>query len=380
MTHLSVVAIAAGLALSAASGDCQAQQAPKAKEKKEIIIREGDDGREKMTIVVDGDKVTVNGKPLSEYEGDDVIVRRRRSGDGAPFVFVRPPMAPMSPVAPMSPLVPMPPMDPISGGKSWRYAWEDDDFPRVNRTPRAFLGVVTEKADKGARIEEVSEGSAAAKAGLREGDIITAVGGKPVSGPESLVELIRARKPEEAVEIAYLRDNKKKTVKARLGKTETMRVEAFEFNMPEFEESFRRGMRDLEPELRRSQAELERAQRELQRAYRDQQREFRFYGTPDMNRAGRPRMGMEVEDTEDGKGARIVDVDSGSPADKAGLKKGDVLVDINNRKISGTDDAVQALRDGRNASSLPVSVMRDGKPFNTTVQMPRDRKKADLEP
>jgi serine protease Do len=89
---------------------------------------------------------------------------------------------------------------------------------------------------------------------------------------------------------------------------------------------------------------------------------------------------MEVEDTEDGKGARIVDVDSGSPADKAGLKKGDVLVDINNRKISGTDDAVQALRDGRNASSLPVSVMRDGKPFNTTVQMPRDRKKADLEP
>jgi serine protease Do len=375
MTHLSVVAIAAGLALSVASRDCQAQQAPKAKEKKEIIIREGDDGKEKMTIVVDGDRVTVNGKPLSEYEGDDVIVRRRRSGDGEPFVFVEPPMAPLAPMGPMP------------RAKAWRYSFDDENFPRVSRSPRAFLGVVTEKADKGARIEEVSEGSAAAKAGLREGDVITAVGGKPVSGPESLMELIRARKPEEEVELNYLRDNKKKTVKVRLGKTEAVAVEAFEFNIPDMEASIQRGMRDLEPELRRSQIEMERAQRELQRAHRDQERAFRdqermfrFYDAPEINWKARPRMGMQVEDSEDGKGARIVDVEPGSPADKAGLKKGDLVIEINSRKISGTGDAVGALRDGRDASTLPVTVMRDGKPFNAQVQMPRDKKKADLEP
>lgn len=368
MTHLSVVAIAAGLALTMASQDCRAQQAPKAKEKKEIIIREKGAGKEKMTIVVDGDEITVNGKPLAEYEGDNIIIRKRRSGDEAPFVFVQPPVAPM------------PPMGPMPRGRARAFSWTEDEMPRVQRTPRAFLGVVTEKTDKGAKIEEVSEGSAAAKAGLREGDVITSVGGKPVTGPESLVELIRARKPEEEVEIGYLRDNKKKTAKVRLGKTDAVSVEAFEFTIPEFDESIRRGMRDLEPELRRSQAEMERAQRELQRAYRDQQRQFRFYPAPEMNWNERPRMGMQVEDTEDSKGARIVDVASGSPADKAGLRKGDVVIEINNRKIGGTDDAVGALRDGRDASSLPVTVMRDGKPFNTTVQMPKDLKKADLEP
>lgn len=368
MTHVSVLAIAAGIALSVASRDCQAQQAPKTQEKKEIIIREKGDGKEKMTIVVDGDEVTVNGKPLSEYEGENIIIRKRRSGDGEPFVFVQPPMAPMAPMGPMP------------RSRSRGFSWSEEDKPHVQRTPRAFLGVVTEKAEKGARIEEVSEGSAAAKAGFREGDIITSVGGKSVTGPESLVDLIRTRKPEEEVEIGYLRDNKKKTAKVRLGKTEAVKVESFEFTMPEIDESIRRGMRDLEPELRRSQHEVERAQREMQRALRDGQRQFRFYGTPEMDWTERPRMGMQVEDTEDGKGARIIDVESGSPAEKAGLKKGDVVVDINNRKIGGTDDAVDALREGRNAASVPVSVLRDGKPFNTTVQFPKDRKKADLEP
>jgi serine protease Do len=368
MTHLSVAAIAAGIALALVSQDCQAQQAPKVQEKKEIIIRDKGDGKEKMTIVVDGDNVTVNGKPLSEYEGDNIIIRKRRSGEGAPFVFVQPPMAPM------------PPMGPMPRARHYRFSWDDEDMVHVKRTPRAFLGVVTEKTEKGARIEEVSEGSAAAKAGFKSGDVITSVGGKPVSGPESLVELIRARKPEEEVEIGYLRDNKKKTAKVKLGKTEASSVGEFEFVIPEFEESLRRGMRDLEPELRRSQAEMERAQREMQRAFREQERQFRFYPAPDMYRKERPRMGMQVEDTDDGKGARIADIAPGSPAEKAGLKKGDVVIEINSRKISGTDDAVGALRDGRDASSLPVTVMRDGKPFNTTVQMPKDLKKADLEP
>lgn len=380
MTHLSVVAVAAGLTLALTSRDCQAQQAPKVQEKKEIIIREKGDGKEKMTIVVDGDQVTVNGKPLSEYEGDNIIIRKRRSGDGEPFVFVQPPMPPMPPMAPMAPMSPMSPMAPMPRAKSWRFSLDENDMPHARRAPRAFLGVVTEKADKGARIEEVSDGSAAAKAGLKEGDIITSVGGKAVTGPESLVELIRARKPEEEVQIGYLRDDKKRTAKVKLGKTETWSGEEFEIDIADLDESIRRGMRDIEPELRRSQQEMERAQREMQRAFRDGQRQFRFYSAPDMQWNERPRMGMQVEDMEDGKGARIVDIASGSPADKAGLKKGDVVIEINKRKVAGTDDAVGALRDGREASTLPVTVMRDGKPFNTTVKMPKDLKKADLEP
>src|SRR5918911_994438 len=52
------------------------------KEKKEaqqiIITRKGD---EKVTVEVNGDKITVNGKPLDEYKDDDVSVRVRKYKD-----------------------------------------------------------------------------------------------------------------------------------------------------------------------------------------------------------------------------------------------------------------------------------------------------------
>src|SRR5262245_7273827 len=52
----------------------------KEKEKKEnqqIIITSTGDKNEKIVVEVNGDKVTVNGKPIEEYKGDDVIVRQR---------------------------------------------------------------------------------------------------------------------------------------------------------------------------------------------------------------------------------------------------------------------------------------------------------------
>ena len=41
---------------------------PSKKQKKEIIIHEGSDSSQKMVVIVNGDKVTVNGK---EYNGDE---------------------------------------------------------------------------------------------------------------------------------------------------------------------------------------------------------------------------------------------------------------------------------------------------------------------
>ena len=51
--------------------------APKEKKTEEIIIRQNGDKDNKMTIQVDGDSITVNGKPLSEYHDGDVTIMKR---------------------------------------------------------------------------------------------------------------------------------------------------------------------------------------------------------------------------------------------------------------------------------------------------------------
>ena len=50
---------------------------PKDKKTEEIIIRKNGDKDNKMTIQVNGDSITVNGKPLSEYHDGDVTIMKR---------------------------------------------------------------------------------------------------------------------------------------------------------------------------------------------------------------------------------------------------------------------------------------------------------------
>ena len=68
----------------------------------------------------------------------------------------------------------------------------------------------------GAEVKEVTEGSAGDKAGLEKGDIITAVNDAPVVSSNALVAAIRGYEPGETVELTYLRDGEKNTVKVTL--------------------------------------------------------------------------------------------------------------------------------------------------------------------
>jgi putative serine protease PepD len=69
----------------------------------------------------------------------------------------------------------------------------------------------------GAEINEVSSGSPGEKAGLKAGDIITAVHGNAVASSDALVASIRAYQPGETVEVTYLRDGKSSKVDVKLG-------------------------------------------------------------------------------------------------------------------------------------------------------------------
>ncbi|WP_417602635.1 PDZ domain-containing protein [Owenweeksia hongkongensis] len=100
--------------------------------------------------------------------------------------------------------------------------WVDsnDDFEMSNT---AFLGVVgytineNGGGEKKVRITKVIEGEAAAKAGLKNEDIIEFVDGKTLETYEELVEVIRAKKPGDVVKVKVKREGKSKEMEVTLG-------------------------------------------------------------------------------------------------------------------------------------------------------------------
>lgn len=88
----------------------------------------------------------------------------------------------------------------------------------------AALGVVVGQevatVDKvsrlGARVQEINSGSAADKAGLKEGDIITKIDGKPVKGSLSLVGFVRQYAVGDTVELTVVRNGKEQKIPVTL--------------------------------------------------------------------------------------------------------------------------------------------------------------------
>ncbi|MEP7319246.1 MAG: PDZ domain-containing protein, partial [Panacibacter sp.] len=199
--------VAVLMAVILSTGAVQAQNKVKTKpdEKKSesIIIRKKGNSKEKLTIVVDGDKVTVNGKPVDDYKSDNVdIIREDDEFD--------------MPMPAMAMRAPMPP------GADWKMF--GDDFMREIHSNKAFLGVMTKETEEGARVTEVTKESAAAKAGIKEGDVITKVGDEKIKDADDLYKAIGKYKPDDKVVVTYKRDGKENTATATLAENKQVRA------------------------------------------------------------------------------------------------------------------------------------------------------------
>ena len=89
--------------------------------------------------------------------------------------------------------------------KKFMIVTEDDDHEQNNN--KAQLGVFLDRSEKGVRIIDTIEGSAAAGAGLRKGDVITAIGDQLVATMQDVVTEIGNYKPSEIIILHFLRDN-----------------------------------------------------------------------------------------------------------------------------------------------------------------------------
>ncbi|MBI3720542.1 MAG: PDZ domain-containing protein [Sphingobacteriales bacterium] len=300
----------------------------KVKGEQHVIIRKKDG--EKATIVIDGDKVTINGKPADEWKDGDVEVLNdinpRIRIEGSPRIV-------------------------IPRGNMKMKMWGDED------EKGGKLGVYMKDNDKGAEVTEVQENSSASKAGLQKGDIITKVGDKKVDDAESLTDAVRKHKAGEEVTVTYLRDGKEKSTKAKLDK----RKGGFEWN------------HDFGPEMKEFNMDLAPLEGLRNMPFEDFGHNFMWRGG-----GGNHKLGIKIQDLEESDGVKITEVEDSSIAAKAGLKKDDVLLEVAGDKIEDTNDAREAIWDNWEKGSFTIKVNRNGSPMNIEVKIPKKIKSADL--
>jgi putative serine protease PepD len=79
---------------------------------------------------------------------------------------------------------------------------------------------VADAENGGALVSNVTANSAASKAGLQQGDVITAVDGKAINGADDLVQAIQGGSVGQKMTIDYTRNGAKKTVSVTLAEAQ----------------------------------------------------------------------------------------------------------------------------------------------------------------
>lgn len=236
---------------------------------------------------------------------------------------------------------------------------QPDDRPRsvvAIAGSRSFLGVgVVEvnaervkalnlKEERGVEITRVEENSPAAKAGLKVQDVVLEYNGNRVEGAEQFVRLVRETPTGREVKLQISRNGQVQTLPATI---ETRKMKAIELgdmnvvvpNMPEIRIPELTGMMNTRSSMLGVEAESLNPQL------------AEFFGVKE--------------------GVLIRSVNKGSAAEKAGMKAGDVVTKIEDRKVTTPAEITRALR-SIDKKPVAVSVTREKRDMtvNVTVEEP----------
>jgi len=223
-----------------------------------------------------------------------------------------------------------------------------DDLREHGRVSRARLGVHITDVDKetmealgldkreGALVPLVESGSAADTAGIRAGDVIISIDGTPIRKAHDLPIRVARHAPGDKVKIGLVRDGKKQTV--------TVTLEA----MPE-EETAQNGGTQGE----KSKVRLGIAGEDL---------------TPELAATLQVRVKS---------GLVIQQVQPGSPAQQAGITRGDVIFRINGEDVKGMNGFSKLAKNFKPGDVLRVMLDRQGDQVFALIKLPKEREKAE---
>ena len=179
-----------------------------------------------------------------------------------------------------------------------------------NDAQRGWLGVSIDETDRGVRVTEVTDSSPAGQGGVRVGDLLAGVDGNDVPDFDALVDAIGGRPPQAEVTLSVVR-----TVGLALGAPPADAAEA-------------------PPEPRQPRRP-----------------------EPPAPAAGGPGyLGVELSGEDQVRIDRVVE---GSPAEKAGLRAGDMIIAIDADAVGSIEDLAGAIAEAGAGSEVVLDLLRD---------------------
>jgi serine protease Do len=304
---------------------------------------------ERVNVLIDGDKIIINGEEVAENDP-------RINGQGKNGVILKKMVTPGKNNKGYK-LVEGKPLD-----------MNIDDvltFAAPAQSNAAFLGVLSEENELGAKINEVSEGSPAEKAGLKKDDIITNVNDEKITGPKDLYEAIGKYKPSDKVQISILKNGTKTKLTAELEKN---KAQSFSYSMPNQGITIEPNFIPNTPRGRGNNG--------------TQRFGFELPQMPELNNffgnIEKPKLGISVEDVEENEGVKISSVSENSPAAKAGLKEDDIITEVNDKKVKDVDGIKPIIKGATEGTIFKFNITRNGKKTVIEVKIPKKLKTADL--
>ena len=251
----------------------------------------------------------------------------------------------------------------------------------------ALIGVVLGRDDKGVRLSAVTPDGPAARAGLREGDVLTTIDQKTLAASKPGESLEKARtllanlKDGQDVSIDFLRGTQKGVVKFSAERREAwnwpllMNEDSEHPFLPkdfnervhaEVERATREAERVAEHDTEHMQADVERATRE---AMKHVPREH------EMMRIAMPWWGLNLAPLNadlgryfgTDKGVLVIAADQES---LPGIRAGDVITSIAGETVGRPEDALRALRDQASGKEVPIKILRDRKTLALNMKAP----------
>ncbi|MBK8502652.1 MAG: PDZ domain-containing protein [Saprospiraceae bacterium] len=111
------------------------------------------------------------------------------------------------------------------------------------------------------------------------------------------------------------------------------------------------------------------------------QRQFPFFdddhGFNEMNT--RPKLGVRISEIESQSGVVITEVMPGTPAEKAGLREGDIIVSVDQKKIEHPEDLVNHIQALSGEEEVTLDIIREGDYLEVVAKMKDSKPKKEME-
>jgi serine protease Do len=218
-------------------------------------------------------------------------------------------------------------------------SWGDQSYGAPASRPTLGAEFDPDSQD-GVKVEKVWDDAPAAKAGLQGGDVITKFDGADVATFHHLCRIVNKKKSGDKIKIAYRRGGDNKEGEMELGSPARRRGPLENGDGQE-----------RAPEKKKPKEEPKDDEAEGEGG--DAPPEPKIPDEP----ADRAWLGAELEDTS-GKGARVTGVKENSPAAKAGLSNGDMILKLNDKDVDGPTPASELLRSLKPGDKITIKGKR----------------------